>query len=85
MKNIKFTANELLDSFNRELNQMDINEIYKALIAYDLGLGKIDEETNAKLDDIIENDFFGQDYIIGFINEDLINIAREKIIGAEEE
>lgn len=85
MKNIKFTANELLDSFNKELNQMDINEIYKALIAYDLGLGEIDEENDVKLDDIIENDFFGQDYITGFINDDLMNIAREKIIGAKEE
>ena len=35
-KSLKFTTNELLDSFNREFNQDEMNEIYKALIAYSL-------------------------------------------------
>ena len=30
MKNTKWTANELLDSLVREVNQEDINELYKA-------------------------------------------------------
>lgn len=79
MKNVKFNANELLDSLNRELNQMEINEIYKALIAYDLGYAEIDKKTNDILDDIIENDFFGQDYIASILNTDIMDLAREKL------
>ena len=79
MKNVKFNANELLDSLNRELNQIEINEIYKALIAYDLGYAEIDKKTNDILDDIIENDFYGQDYIESLLNTDLMQLAQEKL------
>lgn len=79
MKNVKFNANELLDSLNRELNQIEINEIYKALIAYDLGYVEIDKKTNDILDDIIENDFYGQDYIESLLNTDLMQLAQEKL------
>ena len=79
MKNVKFNANELLDSLNRELNQIEINEIYKALIAYDLGYAEIDKKINDILDDIIENDFFGQDYITSILNTDIMDLAREKL------
>ena len=79
MKNVKFNVNELLDSLNRELNQMEINEIYKALIAYDLGYVEIDKKTNDILDDIIENDFFGQDYIESILNTDIMDLAKEKL------
>ena len=79
MKNVKFNANELLDSLNRELNQIEINEIYKALIAYDLGYTEIDKKTNDILDDIIENDFYGQDYIESLLNTDLMQLAQEKL------
>ena len=79
MKNVKFNANELLDSLNRELNQIEINEIYKALIAYDLGYIEIDKKTNDILDDIIENDFYGQDYIESLLNTDLMQLAQEKL------
>ena len=53
MKNIKWTANELLDSLNRECNQEEINELYKALIAYGAGLEEINEEADKILDKII--------------------------------
>ena len=36
MKNVKFTANELLDSINRELSQGDINEIYNFPLNYEM-------------------------------------------------
>ena len=47
-KNLKFTANELLDSFNREFNQDEMNETYKALIAYSLNINEITPEIDAK-------------------------------------
>lgn len=79
MKNVKFNASELLDSLNRELNQAEINEIYKALIAYGLGLQEIDEETDKILDEVIDNEYYEKDYIRGIVNEDILDIA-EKLL-----
>ena len=62
-KSLKFTANELLDSFNREFNQDEMNEIYKALIAYSLNLQEITPETDAKLDEVIDY-YFDNDAIV---------------------
>lgn len=77
MKNVKFTANELLESLNRELSIGDINELYKALIAYGLGLQEIDEETDKILDEVIEDEYYEKDYINGIVNEDILDIAKE--------
>lgn len=77
MKNVKFTANELLESLNRELSIRDINELYKALTAYGLGLQEIDEETDKILDEVIENEYYEKDYINGIVNEDILDIAKE--------
>lgn len=77
MKNVKFTANELLESLNRELSIGDINELYKALTAYGLGLQKIDEETDRILDEVIEDEYYEKDYINGIVNEDILDIAKE--------
>lgn len=75
-KNLKFTANELLDSFNREFNQDEMNEIYKALIAYSLNLQEITPETDAKLDEVIDY-YFDNDAIVGMVNTDIIEKADE--------
>lgn len=77
MKNVKFIANELLESLNRELSIGDINELYKALTAYGLGLQEIDEETDKILDEVIENEYYEKDYINGIVNEDILDIAKE--------
>lgn len=77
MKNVKFTANELLESLNRELSIGDINELYKALTAYGLGLQEIDEETDKILDEVIEDEYYEKDYINGIVNEDILDIAKE--------
>lgn len=81
MKNVKFTANELLESLNRELSIGDINELYKALTAYGLGLQEIDEETDKILDEVIENEYYEKDYINGIVNEDILDIAKELLEG----
>ena len=76
MKDTKFTANELLDSINREFTQGDINEIYKSLVAWNVGLQEIKPEDEEKLDKVIEY-YFDKDYIRGFINEELLDYAIE--------
>ena len=75
-KNLKFTANELFDSFNKDFNQDEMNEIYKALIAYSLNLQEITPEIDAKLDEII-NYYFNNDTIVGIVNIDIIDKAYE--------
>lgn len=80
MKNTKWTANELLDSLNRECNQEEINELYKAMIAYSVGLTEIDEAVDEILDNIIEEDYFGNDYIRGIVNEDIMEAAEDKLV-----
>ena len=75
-KSLKFTANDLLDSFNREFNQDEMNEIYKALIAYSLNLQEITPETDAKLDEVIDY-YFDNDAIVGMVNTDIIVKADE--------
>lgn len=79
MKNTKWTANELLDSLNRECNQEEINELYKAMIAYSIGLTEINEAVDEILDDVIEEDYFGNDYIRGIVNEDIMEAAEDKL------
>ena len=75
-KSLKFTANELLDSFNREFNQDEMNEIYKALIAYSLNLQEITPETDAKLDEVIDY-YFDNHAIVSMVNTDIIEKADE--------
>ena len=75
-KNLKFTANELFDSFNKDFNQDEMNEIYKALIAYSLNLQEITPEIDAKLDEVI-NYYFNNDTIVGIVNTDIIDKAYE--------
>lgn len=75
-KSLKFTANELLDSFNREFNQDEMNEIYKALIAYSLNLQEITPEADAKLDEVMEY-YFDNDAIVSMVNIDIIEKADE--------
>lgn len=75
-KNLKFTANELFDSFNKDFNQDEMNEIYKALIAYSLNLQEITPEIDAKLDEVISY-YFDNDTIVGIVNTDIIDKAYE--------
>ena len=75
-KNLKFTANELFDSFNKDFNQDEMNEIYKALIAYSLNLQEITPEIDEKLDEVI-NYYFDNDTIVGIVNTDIVDKAYE--------
>lgn len=75
-KSLKFNANELLDSMNRELNGDEMNEIYKALIAYNMGLNEITPEINEKLENVLDF-YYDADHINGMVNEDIMFYASE--------
>ena len=75
-KNLKFAANDLFDSFNKDFNQDEMNEIYKALIAYSINIYDITPEIDAKLDEVI-NYYFDNDTIVGIVNTDIVDKAYE--------
>lgn len=68
---MKFKAQELLNSLNKEMSIEDINELYKAIIAYCMGLDTIDED---KFDTII-NFYYENPVIYNFANQELIEFA----------
>lgn len=55
MKSLKFTANELLDSFNREFNRDEVMEVYKAIAAYNLDYKELTDEQDKELEAAIDN------------------------------
>ena len=70
---MKFKAQELLNSLNKEMSIEDIQEIYKALIAYSLNIDTIDEEKFAS----IINFYYDASYILGFVNQDILDYANQ--------
>lgn len=70
MKNTKITAQEILDTLNKEYSLADMRELYKAMIMYDLGYDIIDKENEKKLDEVVDYYYNGPG-ILSFINDDL--------------
>jgi hypothetical protein len=68
---MKFKAQELLNSLNKEMSIENINELYKAIIAYCIGLDTIDED---KFNTII-NFYYDNPVIYNFANQELIDFA----------
>lgn len=79
---MKFTANELLDSFNREFNPSEMYELYMALIAYNLGLKEITQNQYLDLQNVI-NYYIESDYISGIVNQDVMDYATQTVEGVE--
>jgi hypothetical protein len=73
MKNIKWTSQELLDMFNKETNVEEMQELYKALIAYELGITEINEQA---LNQVIEK-YYNTDTITSMLNENIMFYANE--------
>lgn len=70
MKNTKITAQEILDTLNKEYSLADMRELYKAMIMYDLGYDIINKENEKKLDEVVDYYYNGPG-ILSFINDDL--------------
>lgn len=73
MKNIKWTAQELLDMFNKETNFEEFRELWKAIIAFELGATQIDNEILEKVIDY----YYNKDYMTSIINEELLDYANQ--------
>lgn len=74
-KMTRFDAKELFEGF-KELNQMEINEIYKALIAYSVDADEYTPEVDSKLDEVIDY-YFDNDHIGTMINDNIFDKATD--------
>jgi uncharacterized protein YjgD (DUF1641 family) len=66
----KVTAQEILDTLNKEYSVADMRELYKAMIMYDLGYDIIDKENEKKLNEVIDY-YYDSPGILSFINDNL--------------
>ena len=78
MKNIKWTAQELFNSFKVETNVDEFKELYKALLAREIGLDEYTEDADALMSEILDNEYYRNDAISSFIDENLVNAAHEE-------
>jgi len=83
---MKFTASELFESLHREMNIEELNEIYKALIAYSIGLPQ--GHYNEIIDDIMDRTlefYYDNDNFTSLIQEDLFDYAYNLVNFNEED
>ena len=80
-KMIRWTAAGLLEVLKKECNFMEIKELYKALIAREIldDINKYTDEYDEKLDIALENNYYRNDSIPTFINEDLIDLITDEL------
>lgn len=78
MKNIKWTAKELFDSFENETNVDEFMELYKALLAREIGLDEYTDETDDLMSITLDNEYYRNDAIPSFIDENLVDAVRKE-------
>jgi len=76
--------NAILKDLNENYSLNDLAELYKALIARELGLETITDEDNEKLDKVLDW-YYDTDYLTNFINEDIYDYAWDMFHNGEEE
>lgn len=71
-------VNELLGMLNKA-NQEEMNTLYKAMMAYSVGLTEVSEKTNEILDEVFEDKYFENNSVKSFINDELFDYLDERI------
>lgn len=74
MKETKITDVEVMETLNREFSLADIYEVYKGILAYNMGWSFIDETREKILCKAIEF-YMDRDYIRGFLPEEVLDYA----------
>ena len=70
---VKWTAKELLEMFYRETNFEEMRELFKALIAYELGATEID---NKALDKVLDK-WYNDDTKTSIIDPEILDWCQE--------
>jgi len=81
-KNVKWTAKELFDSFKSETNVDEFKELYKAMLAREIGLDEYTDAADELMSEVLENEYYDSTEIVSFIDDYLINIAHERFVEA---
>lgn len=81
MKNTKWTAKELFNEFNN-LKVDDFKELYKALLAREIGLGEYTNNINILMDDALQDKYYDNAAIPSFIDMDLVDAVYEEFANA---
>lgn len=71
--NTKWTAQELLDSLNRETNQEELHELFKAIIAFECGATEIDNEALEELLDW----YYDNDTLTSIVSAEILDKFQE--------
>lgn len=71
-------VNELLKML-KGANQEEMNALYKAMMAYNIGLAEVNEKTNEILNEVLEDEYFENDSVRSFINDELFDCLNERI------
>ena len=83
MKNVKWTAKELFDSFKSETNVDEFKELYKALLAREIGLNEYTNEADELMDEVLENCYYRNSEINSFIDTNLVEDTHEQFVEAD--
>ena len=83
MKNIKWTAKELFDSFKSETNVDEFKELYKALLAREIGLDEYTDEADDLMNTTLDNEYYRNDAIPSFIDENLVAATHKEFEDAD--
>ena len=77
-RNIKWDTKSLVELLNKSTST-ELIELYKALLAYSIGLQDISADIDKTLTDLIENDFYRDDSFTSFVNEGLVEKAWNRL------
>ena len=80
---MKWTAKELFDSFKSETNVEEFKELYKALLAREIGLDEYTEDADDLMDIALDNEYYRNDAIPSFIDENLVAAIHREFVDAD--
>jgi len=75
---MKWTAKELFDSFKMETNVDEFWELYKALLAREIGLDEYTDEADKLMNSVLDNEYYRNDAIPSYIDENLVLAAHRE-------
>lgn len=81
--NTKWTAKELFDSFKSETNVDEFKELYKALLAREIGLDEYTDEANDLMNIALDNEYYRNDAIPSFIDNSLVEAIHKEFEDAD--
>ena len=81
MNNTKWTAKELFNEFDN-LKVDDFKELYKALLAREIGLNEYTDDIDTLMDDALQNKYYDNAAIPSFIDMDLVDAVHDEFANA---